>query len=134
MSDDDKLIPLPDDHTREMAEAGILLDAGARVIAAQEKEKQVMAALLDDKTDQIAHLKAELAHMTRARDIACFNVADLNHQRSALTAVLDTALQLIEYLLNEMRAGGVVPSVACQLAKKTLDDKMARLFDLGPKQ
>jgi hypothetical protein len=130
MTNDDKVVPLPlpDEHTREMAEASILLDAGARVIAAQEKEKQVMAALLDDKTDQIAHLQAELERVTRARDIAAFNIADLNHQRAALMDVLGGAMTLIEYVVNEMGAGGVVPSIACQLAKKALDEKMARLF------
>jgi hypothetical protein len=37
-------------------------------LVAQEKEKEVMAALLDDKTDRIAHLKEELELLTRAHD------------------------------------------------------------------
>jgi hypothetical protein len=73
-------------------------------------------------------LKAELERAIRARDIACFNITNLNDQRRQLVDGLEAALWLIDYLLSEMRAAGVVPSVACTVAKRALDDKMARLF------
>jgi len=128
------------------AEAAILLEAGSKVIAQQmeeisdlkeqilctdeqfkkkihalEAEANVMAAMLDAKNEQIKEV-------TRARDIACFNIADLNNQRSLLTQLLNDALMLIDYCLSDMRNAGVVPSVACGIAKQQLDQKMQRLF------
>lgn len=112
-----------------------------------EKEKAVMALLLDHQKEEIAQLNArlevvnaqldqlkadptreELARVTRARDIACFNIVDLNFQRQTLTDTLRAALTLIDYLMGDMRANNVHPSVACTLAKKQLDERMNRLF------
>jgi uncharacterized protein YydD (DUF2326 family) len=117
------------------AEAAVLLEAGSKVIARQEGEiKELRAAidalmtLAESRKAIIEEKLAELERVTRARDVACFNIADLTNQRAKLMEILGSGLQLIEYLLGEMRAGGVVPSVACQLAHKTWDDKMHRLF------
>jgi len=142
------------------AEAAILLEAGSKVIAQQmeeisdlkgqilctdeqfkkkihalEAEANVMAALLDAKTEllnqkdeELAKLRTSLGEVTRARDIACFNIADLNNQRSLLTQVVNDALVLIDYLVSDLHHAGVVPSVACGIAKKQLDEKTKRLF------
>jgi len=109
-----------------------------------EVEKQTMAALLDQRTAEIRELiakvdglrmtiverAADIDGLRRARDIACFNVADLTSQRTALTDTLHQAMQLIEYLIGDMRNAGVVPSVACGVAKKAFQDRMSKLFKL----
>jgi hypothetical protein len=75
-------------------------------------------------------VKAELERAIRARDIAAFNITELNDQRQQLVDTLEAALRLIDYLLGEVGAAGVIPSAACALAKKALDDKMAQLLKM----
>jgi hypothetical protein len=103
----------------KMAEASLLLGAGAMTIGKQQAENE--------------QLKAELDRAIRARDVACFNITELNDRRQKLMDTLETALRLIEYLLDELRATGVIPSPACMLAKKTLDEAMARLIKIEDK-
>jgi hypothetical protein len=149
MSDDDKPAPpTAAEGMFDMAEASFLIAAGAMTIDKQQAEierlKREWASLhgvermrfeaVQRMSEEIAKLKEELERVTRARDIACFNIVDLNHQRTTLMDVLGSAMTLIEYMVNEMGAGGVVPSIACQLAKKALDEKMTRLFKGGGQQ
>jgi hypothetical protein len=133
MSEDDERIK----HGFELAEARMLLEAGAMTIGKLQAEIKE----LKEELERMKHIRdvteltlnAELERVTRARDIACFNIVDLNHQRAQLTGALEAALRLIDYLLSEIRAAGVVPSVACVVAKKALDDEMARLFKFDGK-
>jgi hypothetical protein len=80
-----------------------------------------------------ATLNAQLERATRARDVAAFNITELNDQRQQLVDTLEAALRLIEYLLGEVGAAGVVPSAACTIAKRALDDKIARLLKIEDK-
>ncbi len=82
--------------------------------------------------DEIAALKAELERVTRARDIACFNIVELNDKFAKATAALGSALQLVEYMVNEMLAAGHRPSVACEMAKKDLTEKVRKLLGGEP--
>jgi len=115
-------------------EAAILLDAGSKTIAklieekdAIEKEKAVMAALLDAKNEQIKEI-------TRARDIACFNIADLTNQRSLLMQLVNDAMILIDYLVSDLGHAGLMPSVACGIAKQQWDQKVRKLLSLDARR
>jgi hypothetical protein len=112
-------------------ETAVLLEAGSKVIGnlqdktrALEAEMTTMGVLLDGKT-------AEIERLTKARDIACYNITELSQQKEMLTGVLTDALTLVDYTIGELRNNNVVPSAALQIAYKQFNEKMRKLLQVN---
>jgi len=73
----------------------------------------------------------------RAYQIAMVNLTEkideieqLKSQRSQLTITLEKALKLSEFLLTEMRIGGMTPSSQAVFTKAALDQAMSKLLGM----
>ena len=70
----------------------------------------------------------DITRLKRAYQMACFNLSELNDQRTKLTNALDGAMQLINQLLMEMRNKGVEPSPQIIAFKAGFDHGMRKLL------
>jgi len=73
-------------------------------------------------------LTAEIKRLEQGMRIAGMNIVKLNDERAKLVNALNTSCQLIDYLVADMAAAGLTPTVALQAAKKSFDAAMKDLL------
>jgi|SRR5215472_2348085 len=123
----------PDPDPRPL-EAAILLEAGSKTIAKLMEEKEALEDRKVTLEAAVISLRQDLDGAIRARDIACFNIVELNDHKALLTAALGDATTMIDHLLGELRYHNVVPRPALMLAHKQFQRKMIKLLSEGKRQ
>jgi hypothetical protein len=88
-----------------------------------ETGSQLVAIAVDSElaADNPERLKVALK-------IAGANIAELNDKCAALVVTLNSALLLIDLMINDMRQANITPSVAIVVEKARLDQAMRKLL------
>jgi hypothetical protein len=66
--------------------------------------------------------------LKNALKIAGANIAELNDKCAALVVTLNSALLLIDLMINDLRQANVTPSIAIVVEKAKLDQAMRKLL------
>jgi len=82
----------------------------------------------EEHTEDVQDLTAEINRLQEGMRIAGMNIVRLNDERAKLVNALNTSCQMIDYLVADMAAAGLRPTVALQAAKKSFDAAMKDLL------
>lgn len=81
-----------------------------------------------EHTEDVEDLRAEIERLQRALQIAGINIVRLNEHSTKLNNALNTGCQLIDYLVADLAAAGLTPTVALRAAKQAFDADMKVLL------
>lgn len=97
----------------------------------EEAEKE-HAEDVQDLMDEVKRLEEDAKRLTRAYNIACYNVAELSEQKGMLGDALQTATLLLDEIMTEMRLANVTPSAKMIYSKANFDQAMKKLLRYEP--